>query len=257
MSKVICISQHKGGTGKTVTCVNFGAALAELGKRILLIDLDPQASLTISMGINPPDLKHSMHEVLTNPSFSLESIISISHVPKVSIAPSDINLAVVEVQLSSSIGREKVLYKKLMPVRDNYDYVILDSPPSLGLLSVNALAAADTVIVPIQCHPLALYGVKHLLQVINTIKEELNQNLSIEGVLLTMLDRRTRLSQDVAQQVRSAFGDMVFKTPIYQRIKIAEGAVQGGPITSYAPSSEAAVDYRNLAREFLDREAKS
>ena len=257
MSKVISISQHKGGTGKTITCVNLGAALAELGKSVLLVDLDPQASLSISMGINPVDLTHSMHDVLGNQAFPMERIIKNSQLPRLSIAPSDINLAVVEMQLASSIGREKVLHKKLIPIKGKFDYVLLDSPPSLGLFAVNALAAANSVIIPIQCHPLSLYGVKHLLQVINTVKEELNEDLAIEGVLLTMFDRRTRLSRDVAEQVRSAFKELVFDTIIYQRVKLAEGAIQGSPVTSYAPSSEGATDYRNLAEEFLSREAKT
>ena len=257
MAKVICIAQHKGGTGKTVTCINLGAAIAELGKNVLLMDLDPQASLTVSMGINPVGLTHSMHKVISDPAFPIEHIITNSQVPNLAIAPSHIDLAVVETQLAARIGREKALYKKLAPIRNNFDYIFLDCPPSLSLLTLNALAAADSIIIPIQCQPLALYGVKHLLQVISTVREELNENLAIEGILLTMLDRRTRLSREVAEQVRATFHEMVFQTVIYQRIKLAEGAVQGNPITVYASFSEGADDYRNLAKEFLEREGKA
>ena len=257
MAKVISIAQHKGGTGKTVTCTNLGAALAELGKSVLMVDLDPQASLTVSMGINPVQLTHSIHDVVADQAFPLERIITNSQLPYLALAPSDISLAIVETQLASRIGREKVLDKKLTPIRDRFDYVFIDCPPNLGLLTVNALVAANSVIIPIQCHPLALYGVKHLLQVINTVREELNEDLAVEGVLLTMLDQRTRLSRDIAEQVRAAFQDMVFNTVINQRIKLAEGAVHGNPITFYASSSEGADDYRNLAKELLAREAKT
>jgi len=256
MAIIITISQHKGGTGKTITSVNLGASLAELGKSVLLADLDPQASMSISTGINPVDLEYSMHHVMGNSSFPIDKIIQESAVPNLSVAPSDITLALVEVQLASNIGREKVLHKKLLPIKDQYDYIILDSPPSLGLLTVNCLAAADEVIIPIQCHPLSLYGVKHLLQVVNTVREELNVDLSILGVLLTMYDKRTRLSRDVAEKVRETFKDLVFNTIINQRIKLAEGALQGSPIIVYAPSSEGATEYRSLAKEMLERESQ-
>jgi chromosome partitioning protein len=257
MTKIITVAQHKGGTGKTITCVNLGASLAELGKSVLLVDLDPQASLSISVGVNPVDLKYSMHEVMGNQSFAMDQIIVDSELPNLSVAPSDIKLALVEMQLASSIGREKVLHKKLAPIKDNYDFILLDSPPSLGLLTVNALAAGDEVLIPVQCHPLSLYGVKHLLQVINTVREELNVDLTIIGVLLTMYDKRTKLSQDVAKKVGDTFKDLIFETIINQRIKLAEGAMQGLPITSYATSSEGAAEYRSLARELLKRESQT
>ncbi|MFQ5745478.1 MAG: ParA family protein [Acidobacteriota bacterium] len=253
MGKIIAVSQHKGGAGKTVTCVNLGASLIEMGKTVLLVDTDPQAALTSSLGIDPTELKRSVYDILANADLSLSEIIVNSQIAGLTVAPSHINLAVADLEFGGRVGRERMLKKKLDPVRDNYDFILLDCGPNLGLLTINALAAANSVIVPIQCELLSLYGLKHLLDTIELVREELNENLEIEGFLLTMYDARTRLSQEVAENMRTTFDDQVFQTVIRRRIKLAEAPAAGSPITVYATHSEAAEDYRNLAKELLAR----
>ena len=254
MGKIIAVAQHKGGAGKTVTCVNLGASLGEMGKAVLLIDLDPQASLTTSFGINPTDLDRSIYDVLAKPSLGLDEIILNSQSPGLSIAPSHINLSVANLEFAGRIGRERILKKKIDPVEDDYDYIFLDCGPSLGLLTINALTAADSVLIPIQSELLSVYGLKHLLDTIDLVKEELNQNLVIEGFLLTMYDARTRMSKGVTKNIRGTFGDQVFETIIRRRVRLAEGPALGKPITVHAPRSEGAEDYRNLAKELVSRE---
>jgi len=251
--RVIALAQHKGGIGKTSTCVNLGASLAEMGKQVLLVDIDPQAALTQSFGINPAELQCSIYDALANQDLALSDIILNSKVPGVSIVPSHINLAVADLQFGGRVGRERMLKKKLEPVKDGYDFIFVDCGPTLGLLTINALAAADSVIVPIQCEILSIYGLKHLLDTINVVKDEINDRLVIEGYLLTMYDSRARLSEEVAQNVRHTFGDKVFNTVIRRRVKLAEAPASGSPITVYASHSGAAEDYRKLARELLNR----
>ncbi len=253
MGKVMALAQHKGGIGKTSTCVNLGASLAEMGQRVLLVDIDPQAALTQSMGINPAELSRSIYDVLANPDLPLAEIIIPSKIAGLEVVPSNINLAVADLQFSGRVGRERMLKKKLTPIKGNYDLILIDCGPTLGLLTINALAAADAVIIPIQCELLSLYGLKHLLDTINLVKQEINDALAIAGYLLTMYDARTRLSADVAENARQTFGDQVFKTVIRRRSKIAEAPATGSPITVYASHSEAAEDYRQLARELLSR----
>ncbi|MHB1357148.1 MAG: ParA family protein [Anaerolineae bacterium] len=251
MGKIMALAQHKGGIGKTSTCVNLGACLAEMGQRVLLVDIDPQAALTQSMGINPAELSRTIYDVLANPDLPLAEIIIPSKIAGLGVVPSNINLAVADLQFSGRVGRERMLKKKLTPIKGNYDLILIDCGPTLGLLTINALAAADAVIIPIQCELLSLYGLKHLLDTINLVKQEINDDLAIEGYLLTMYDARTRLSADVAENARQTFGDLVFKTVIRRRSKIAEAPATGNPITVYANHSEAAEDYRQLARELL------
>ena len=252
MGKVIALAQHNGGIGKTSTCVNLGACLAELGKKVLLVDMDPQAALTQSLGINPSELKQSVYDVLANPDLSLCEVMIETEIPGLVVVPSHINLAVADLQFSGRVGRERMLRKKLDAFRDDYDYTLIDCGPTLGLLTVNALSAADSVIVPIQSELLSLYGLKHLLDTITLVKEEINSDLAIEGYLLTMYDARTQLSRDVAENVRQTFGDQVFQTIIRRRVKLAEAPAAGRPITVYAGSSDAAEDYRQLARELVN-----
>jgi chromosome partitioning protein len=252
VSKVIALAQHKGGVGKTSTCTNLGACLAEAGKRVLLIDMDPQAALTQSFGINPADLQQSIYNVLADPNLPLASILLETVVPNLVIAPSHINLAVADLQFSGRVGRERILRKKLAPIRRDYDYAFIDCAPTLGLATINALAAADSVIVPIQCELLSIYGLKHLLDTINLVRQEVNEALTIEGYLLTMYDGRTRLSEEVAQNVRQTFGELVFETIIRRRVKLAEAPAAGRPITEYASSSDSADDYRRLAKELMN-----
>lgn len=253
MGKVIAVSQHKGGAGKTVTCVNLGASLAEMGKAVLLVDTDPQAALTLSLGINPTELKRSIYDALAHADVPLSEIVLNSQVAGLAVVPSHINLAVADLQFGGRVGRERMLRKKLDPMRHDYDFILIDCGPTLGLLTINALAAADSVIIPIQCELLSLYGLKHLLDTINLVREELNEGLEIEGFLLTMYDARTRLSEEVAENIRKTFGDQVFHTVIRRRVKLAEAPAAGSPITVYAGHSEAAEDYRNLAKELLNR----
>jgi len=253
VARVIAVAQHKGGAGKTVTCVNLGASLTELGKDVLLVDIDPQAALTLSLGINPANLEQSIYDVLADPGLSLEKIILNSQIPHLFVAPSHINLAVASLQFGGRIGRERLLKKKLDPLRSNYGFIFLDCPPALELLTINALAAADSVIIPIQCELLSLYGLKHLLETITLVQGELNEGLDIEGFLLTMYDARTRLSKEVMENVQKTLGDKVFQTVIRRRVKLAEAPAAGSPITLYAGRSEAAEDYRDLAKELLSR----
>ena len=251
MTRVIAIAQHKGGTGKTVTCVNLGACLAEMGKKVLLIDTDPQAALTLSLGINPADLKASVYEVFSSPDVPLTAIIVSSQIEGLDVAPAHINLAVADLQFGGRVGRERMLKKKLDPIKNAYDFVLIDTGSTLGLLTINALAAADAVIIPIQAELLSLYGLKHLMDTVDLVRSELNEALKIEGFVITMYDARTRLSAEVLENVRRTFGGQVFDTIIRRRVKLAEAPATASPITTYAHRSEAAEDYRNLARELL------
>ena len=253
MGRVIALAQHKGGIGKTSTCVNLGASLAELGKRVLLVDSDPQAALTQSFGINPAELQRSIYDALASPDIPLAEIVIATKIVGLEVVPSNINLAVADLQFSGRVGRERMLKKKLDPLKAGYDLTLIDCGPTLGLLTINALAAADGVIIPIQCELLSLYGLKHLLDTIELVKQEINDDLVVDGYLLTMYDARTRLSADMAETARRTFGDQVFQTVIRRRIKIAEAPATGSPITVYASHSEAADDYRQLAKELLNR----
>jgi chromosome partitioning protein len=253
LAKVIAICQHKGGSGKTVTSINLGASLVERGKTVLLVDTDPQAALTLSLGINPTELERSIYDALAQANLPLREIVRNAQITGLDVAPSHINLAVADLEFGGRVGRERMLRKKLDPARADYDFILIDCGPTLGLLTINALAAADSVLIPIQCELLSLYGLRHLLDTIELVREELNEDLEIEGFLLTMYDARTRLSEEVAENVRKTFGDQVFQTVIRRRIKLAEGPAAGSPVTVYANRSEAAQDYRNLAKELLSR----
>ena len=256
MGKIIAVSQHKGGTGKTTTCINLGASLCDMGKTVLIVDLDPQASLTVSMGINPLKVEKSIHHVLIDPKVDIKSTILKKPTLNFSIVPSNMDLAMAESELAGRIGREKTLQKRLAPIKEEFDYIFIDCPPTLGILVVNALAAADSVLIPIQCEPLTLYGVKHLLQIINLIREDVNPALKIEGVLRTMYDRRTKMSKEVSDSIQQTFGDLVFSTIIYRHTKLAEGPVHEMPINFYASKSLGADEYRNLAKEILTHKVK-
>lgn len=256
MGKIIAVAQHKGGTGKTTTCISLGASLCDMGKSVLIIDLDPQASLTVSIGVNPLRVEKSIHQVLIDPDVDIRSAILKGPILNLSIVPSHVDLAMAESELAGKIGREKALYKKTTSIKKDFDYIFIDCPPTLGILVVNALAAADSVLIPIQCEPLTLYGVKHLLQIINLVREEVNPDLKIEGVLRTMFDRRTKLSQEVSESIQQTFGNLVFSTIIHRHVKFAEGPIHETPINFYASKSPGAEEYRNLAKEFLTHESR-
>ena len=254
MGKIIAVAQHKGGTGKTTTCINLGASLCDMGKTVLVIDLDPQASLTVSMGIDPLQVEKSIHHVLVDPSVDMKDAMQRRPTLSFFVVPSHLDLAMAESELAGKIGREKALHKKLSPLKEQFDYIFIDCAPTLGILAINALAAADSVLIPIQCEPLTFYGVKHLLQIIDLVREEVNPALKIEGVLRTMYDRRTKLSEEVSSSILQTFGDLVFATIIYRHVKFAEGPVHEMPINFYATRSAGAVEYRNLAKELLTHE---
>ncbi len=256
MGKIIAVAQHKGGTGKTTTCINLGASLCDMGKTVLVVDLDPQASLTVSLGINPLQVRKSIRQVLVDPSVDMKGAILRRPTLNFFVVPSDLDLAMAESDLVGKIGREKALHKKLAPLKEDFDYIFIDCPPTLGIIVVNALAAADSVLIPIQCEPLTFYGVKHLLQIINLVREEVNPALEIEGVLRTMYDRRTKLSGEVSDSIKQTFGALVFSTIIYRHVKFAEGPVHEIPINFYASRSTGADEYRNLAKELLTHETR-
>jgi chromosome partitioning protein len=227
-----------------------------MGKTVLIVDLDPQASLTLSLGIDPVKVDKSIHQVLVDLGVTMRDAIIGRPTLSLFVVPSRLDLVMAESELAGKIGREKTLQKKLAAVKADFDYVFIDCPPTLGLLVANALAAADSVLIPVQCEPLTLYGVKHLLEVINLIKEEVNPSLKIEGVLRTMYDRRTKMSQEVSESIVATFGDLVFSTIIYRHVKFAEGPVHELPVTLYAARSAAASEYRSLAEEFLTHESR-
>jgi chromosome partitioning protein len=254
MGKIIAVAQHKGGTGKTTTCINLAASLCDLGKTVLIVDLDPQASCTVSLGINPLEVTKTSHHLLVDPSVSVKDTVITRQRINFHVVPANVDLAMAEAELVGKIGREKALQKKLSTVKKDYDFIFIDCPPTLGLLVINALAASDSVLIPVQCEPLTLYGVNHLLQIINLIREEVNPQLKIEGVLRTMYDRRTKLSQEISQNMEQTFGPILFSTIIYRHVKLAEGPVHELPVSFYAANSAGTGEYRALAKELLSHD---
>ena len=248
MARVIAFANQKGGVAKTTSTLNLGVALAEQGLRVLLVDLDPQGNLTMSQGWNPDEIDRSMFDVLVHRLPITEIVRS----NELDIAVSSIDLAGAELALASMIGRERALEKALMPVRENYDYVLIDTPPSLGLLTINALVASDGVIVPVQCEYLSLRGLVQLENTLAMIRENLNPNVAIMGILPTMFDRRTLHAREAVEILEENFGDLVFKTRIRKTIRYAEAPVKGTSVLKYDPTGNAAKAYRDLAKEVLD-----
>ena len=249
MAKIIAVVNQKGGVGKTTTTVNLSAALAGKGKKVLLIDSDPQGNATSGTGINKTQEK-SVYDVIINETSFNETIVG-SKVKKLFVCPSNIDLAGAEVELVPMMARESRLKEKIEEIKDQYDYILIDCPPSLGLLTINALTAANSVIIPIQCEYYALEGVGQLMNTINLIKRQLNKNLYIEGVVLTMNDARTNLSNQVISEVKKYFKDNVYKTVIPRNVKLSEAPSYGMPITAYAPLSKGARCYEKLAQEVI------
>lgn len=247
---VISIAQNKGGTAKTTTTLNLGAALAKKGKRVLLLDLDPQGNLTSGAGIDLLNLEGSMHQVFIDRTVNLLDITVQPEKIDLLVAPGHISMVTLEMDLVNRNGREWILKRKLEALDGQFDYILIDCPPSLGLSVTNALAASHYVLLPVQTQAYALYGVPQLMEMINVIKEDLNPDLRVLGVLLTFTNR-TRLSREVEEEVKNYFKDEVFKTSIRQNIKIAEAPLSGQSILTYAP--EAAEDYINLAEEVEQR----
>jgi chromosome partitioning protein len=247
LGQVIALANQKGGVAKTTTTLNLGVALAERGKRVLAVDLDPQSNLTMSQGIDPDDLERSMFDVLVHKT-PMEDII----VPReIDLAVASIDLAGAELAMSSMIGRERALQKALLPLRSTYDYVFIDTPPSLGLLTINALTAADSVIVPVQCEYLSLRGLIQLENTLSMIRENLNPDVRIRGILPTMFDGRTLHSREAVEILQENFGNLVFETRIRKTIRYAEAPVKGTSVLKYDSNGNAARAYRDLAQEVL------
>jgi chromosome partitioning protein len=256
MSIVIVIANQKGGVGKTTTAINLGSALNELGQRVLLVDLDPQSALSAGLGVDSYQLAETIYDVLVDSRVTMQSIIR-SVRANLDVAPSNIDLAAAEVELISAIGREYIFKEALAPVRGNYDYILVDSPPSLGLLTVNALTAADEVIIPLQCEYLALRGMRSLLETIEKVRAKLNPHLEIRGILGTMFNSRTLHAQEVIDEIRSIFGDKVFDVVIKSSIRFAEAPVVHQSLLEYEPRHEGAMAYRKLAEVIVNGEKTS
>ncbi|KAA2252870.1 ParA family protein [Solihabitans fulvus] len=252
-AKVLAVCNQKGGVGKTTSTINLGAALAEIGRRVLLVDFDPQGALSVGLGIQPHHLDQTIYNVIMEREVDVENVIMRTNVADMDLLPSNIDLSAAEVQLVAEVGREHTLVRTLRPVMDRYDYVLVDCQPSLGLLTVNALAAADGVLIPLECEFFSLRGVALLIDTIEKVRERLNPKLEITGILATMYDPRTLHSREVMARVVEAFGEVVFDTVINRTVRFPETTVAGEPITSWAPRSSGAKAYRSLAREVIAR----
>ena len=255
MGRIIAIANQKGGVGKTTTAINLAACLAEAGQKILIIDIDPQGNTTSGFGLSKTDIEKTVYEVLLGECNIKDAIVE-NIIDNLDILPSNVNLAGAEIDLIDVDNREFILKESILEVRDRYDYIILDCPPSLSMLNVNAMTAADTVLVPIQCEYYALEGVTQLLITIRLVQRTSNRNLKIEGILLTMFDIRTRLSVDVSQDVRQTFGKLVYQNSIPRNVKLSEAPSRGISIFEYDPKSTGAKAYAGLTEEVLKRNSK-
>jgi chromosome partitioning protein len=262
-ARLIALVNQKGGCGKTTTAVNLAACLAVGKRRVLLVDLDPQANATVSLGVDPGRLTRTIYQVLIDDPLDgavasdLQSVIMPSNVPNLEIAPASIDLAAAELELSARIGRENSLRKKLLPLRDRYDYIIIDTPPSLGLLTLNALVACEEIIIPIQTHYYALLGMRQLLRTLKVVREEVGHQIEIAGVVPTMYDARTSISKEIIQGIRDYFGDKVFQSAIHFNIKLVESSMAGVPVFVHMRTSRGAQEYMNLAKEVMALEQKT
>lgn len=256
MSKVIAIANQKGGVGKTTTAINLGASLAVLDKKILLIDADPQANATSGLGFDLKSIEKSIYDCLVEDTIKPEEVILKTEVDGLDLIPSHIDLVGAEIEMLEKEDREQIMKRFLAQTNDQYDYVLIDCSPSLGLLTLNALTAANSVIIPVQCEYFALEGLGKLLNTVKMIQGRLNTALQIEGFLLTMYDSRLRLSNQVVEEVRQHFQDMVFKTLILRNIRLSEAPSFGKPVIQYDANSNGAINYLNLAKEILENNAK-
>ncbi|MBQ0016907.1 MAG: ParA family protein [Bacteroidales bacterium] len=254
MGKVIAIANQKGGVGKTTTATNLSAALAVLEHKVLLIDADPQANASSGVGINPDEVEKSVYECILGQADVRECIVA-TDTPNLSLLPTRIDLVGAEIELVNVKQREYYLQRAIAPIKDDYDFIFIDCSPSLGLITVNALTAADSVLIPIQCEYFALEGLGKLLNTVKIVQTRLNPQLSIEGLLMTMFDARLRLARQVVEDVRSHFKHMVFDTLIYRNTKLAEAPSYGKPVIMHDATCPGAVNYLNLASELLKRNA--
>ena len=252
-ARVIAMCNQKGGVGKTTTTISLGAALAELDRKVLLVDFDPQGSLSVGLGLNPNSVDLTIYNLLMQRDVAVADVICKTNVDGMDMLPSNIDLSAAEVQLVGEVAREQALARVLHPVMDDYDIVLIDCQPSLGLLTINALTAADGVIIPLECEYFALRGVALLTETIDKVTERLNPRLRVDGLLGTMFDGRTLHAREVLKTLVDAWGDTVFHTVIRRTVKFSDSTVAGEPITSYAPGSPGAEAYRQLAKEVLVR----
>ncbi len=250
MSKIIAITNQKGGVGKTTTSVNLGAALASLGKKVLLVDIDPQGNTTSGIGINKADVEYCIYDVIINDVDPKDAMMQ-TNIDNLYIIPATIQLAGAEIELVPTISREVRLKRSLQLISHMFDYILIDCPPSLGILTVNSLTAADSVIIPIQCEYYALEGLSQLLNTVRLVQKHLNTNLAIEGVLLTMLDARTNLGIQVIEEVKKYFQDKVYKTIIPRNVRLSEAPSHGQSIITYDPKSRGSEVYMELAKEVM------
>ena len=251
MGKVIAVTNQKGGVGKTTSTVNLGASLASLGNKVLLVDIDPQGNATSGVGVNKGDLDECVYNVLVEDAEAKDVCVP-TVVEDMWIIPATIQLAGAEIELVPTMSREVKIKKALSNIRDEYDYILIDCPPSLGLLTINALTASDSVLIPVQCEYYALEGLSQLLNTIRLVQKHLNKQLMIEGVLLTMLDARTNLGLQVIEEVKKYFQDKVYKSIIPRNVRLGEAPSHGKPITVYDPKSRGAEVYLELAKEVME-----
>ena len=251
MAKIIAVANQKGGVGKTTTAVNLSACLAVKNKKVLLIDIDPQGNSTSGLGIDKNTVELSVYDVIINET-NIEEALVPTKIKNLMVCPSNINLAGAEVELVSVISRETRLKDALENIKDKFDYIMIDCPPSLGLLTVNSLTAADTILVPIQCEYYALEGLSQLMNTVKLVQKHLNRNLSVEGVVLTMFDARTNLSIQVVDEVKKYFGNKVYRTIIPRNVRLSEAPSYGLPIILYDPKSKGAECYMDLADEVIE-----
>ncbi|WP_396894658.1 ParA family protein [Mycolicibacterium sp.] len=253
---VISMCNQKGGVGKTTSTINLGAALADYGRKVLLVDLDPQGALSAGLGVPHYELAHTVHNLMIEPRVPVDEVLIHTRVPNLDLIPSNIDLSAAEIQLVNEVGREQTLGRALRPVLDDYDYVLIDCQPSLGLLTVNALACSDGVIIPTECEFFSLRGLALLTDTVDKVRDRLNPKLNISGILVTRFDTRTLNAREVMARVLERFDDLVFDTVITRTVRFPETSVAGEPITTWAPKSTGALAYRALAREVIDRFGK-
>jgi len=254
-ARIISMANQKGGVGKTTTTINLGAALAEYGRRVLLVDFDPQGALSVGLGVNPHNLDLSIYNLLMQDDVTVDDVLIKTDVANLYLLPANIDLSAAEIQLVTEVAREMALARVLRNVRKEYDYILIDCQPSLGLLAINALTVSHGVLVPLECEFFSLRGVALLLDTIDKVRERLNFDLELEGILATMYDSRTTHCRQVLQRVVEAFGDKVYQTVITKTVKFPESTVAGSPITSLDPASSGARNYRQLAREVIAAQA--
>ncbi|CAI37038.1 ParA family protein [Corynebacterium macclintockiae] len=255
-ASIIAMCNQKGGVGKTTSTINIGASLAAFGRKVLLVDLDPQGALSAGLGISHDELDVTVYNLLVDSSASILDAIHSSPVDGLDVVPANIDLSAAEIQLVNEVGREQALARALRPVMRDYDFIIVDCQPSLGLLTVNALSCADSVIIPVESEYFSLRGLALLMDTVDKVRDRLNFKLEVLGILVTMFDRRTLHAREVMERLVEAFGDKVFDSVITRTVRFPETSVAGEPINTWAPSSSGAVQYSNLAKEVIERVAQ-